>query len=99
MRWIALVLACASCSTSPGTDNFGRPFARWVPGDVRAFVIDAQACGHFSGEEAYDAERKAFLDRMVAKTCTGLDKRKAELSHQYAASAGVRELIDKVWTP
>jgi hypothetical protein len=97
MKSIALALACASCASVPATDNFGKPFPAWVPNDVRAFVADAQACTHFSGEEPYDAERRAFLDRMIQKTCSDLDVQKAELRHRYARSGDIQSLILEAW--
>jgi hypothetical protein len=93
---ILIALALAAAASTPATDNFGTPFQPWVPTDVRNFIIDAQACSHFSGEFGYDAERKAFLDRMIAETCTGLDKRKAALSRRYSRSARTKQLLSDV---
>ena len=97
MKLIALALLCTGCVSLPSTDNFGRPFEQWVPADVRLFVINAQACTHFTGEYAFNEERKAFLDRMIEETCPGLDKRKTALSHKYSGSAQIKELISEVW--
>ena len=93
MKWIAIALVCAACAPSPATDNFNHPFGAWVPRDVRIFVIDAQACRHFSGEYGDDEARKAFLKQMVEETCANLDKRKAELSHKYTRLPRVQKLI------
>ena len=89
----ALMLAAAT----PPTDNWGHPFPQWVPRDVRLFVVDAQACMHFSGEHAYDAERGAFLQRMIRENCTNLDGRKARLLRKYRHSARARALIGQTW--
>ena len=97
MRWTALILASAGCAATPAADNFNRPFPAWVPSDVRGFVIDAQACIHFSGEESFDANRKAFLDRMMRENCTDLDKRKIELTRRYDRSKNIKDLISEAW--
>ena len=94
MIWIALMLAGAT----PPSDNFGKPFAAWVPRDVRLFVIDAQACVHFSGEYGFDSERKAFLDRMIKENCTDLDSRKGRLIRKYQQSTRARKLVSEVWS-
>lgn len=97
MKRIVLSLAVGGCATTPATDNFGKPLAAFVPKDVRAFVIHAQACGHFSGEEPHDAERRAFLDKMIKKTCTGLEARKAILSRRHSKSPEILTEISQVW--
>lgn len=93
---IALLVAAAA---APATDNFGEPFPAFVPGDVRLFVIDAQACTHFSGEPSSDEypERKAFLEQMIAKSCPRLDQRKAKLEKRYRRSAKIRKVIAEAW--
>jgi hypothetical protein len=96
---IVMLIAAALASAPPATDNFGEPFPAFVPADVRLFVIDAQACTHFSGEP-YDASepgRKAFLDKMMAKTCPNLDQRKAKLEKRYRRSAKIRKVIAEAW--
>lgn len=95
MRWLALALACAACPSQPATDFFGTHFGAWVPHDVREFVVDAQACAHFSGEEPYDAERRIFLESRIRKSCNGLDERKHLLDRRYRRSEGIRAMISK----
>ena len=95
---ILIALALAG-SAPPATDNFGEPFPAFVPADVRLFVIDAQACTHFSGEPYDDQhqDRKAFLQKMIAKTCTNIDKRKATLTRKYKRSAKIRKVVADAW--
>ena len=92
-------LALAGGSPPPATDNFGEPFPAFVPADVRLFVIDAQACTHFSGEpyDDQDKDRKAFLEKMIAKTCPRLDQRKASLQRRYKRSVKIRKVISSAW--
>jgi hypothetical protein len=96
MRAAVLALACAGCATSPATNNFNRPFEPWVPRDVRLFVIDAQACWHFSGEVGHEEERRAFLQRMIKESCSNLDKRKSVLVRKYGRSPETMKLISDV---
>ena len=99
MIGVGLVLLAAAASAPPATDNFGEPFPAFVPGDVRLFVIDAQACTHFSGEpyDESDKDRKAFLDKMMARTCPNLDQRKARLKKRYRRSAKIRKVVAEAW--
>ncbi|HEU5481806.1 MAG TPA: hypothetical protein VFU80_01770 [Sphingomicrobium sp.] len=99
MIQIFAALALAGVEPIPATDNFGEPFPAFVPGDVRLFVIDAQACTHFGGEpySEDDKERKAFLDEMIAKTCTNIKERKASLERRYRRSAEIKAVISNAW--
>ena len=95
-----MVIAFAlAAGVPPATDNYGDPFPAFVPTDVRSFVIDAQACNHFSGEpyEDQDKDRKAFLEKMMAKTCNNIDKRKAKLQQRYIRSAIIKKVISDAW--
>lgn len=44
-----------------------------IPEDVSAFIEQRESCDHFRGEEAYDEERGAFLEKAQKETCTGTD--------------------------
>lgn len=101
MKWIVIASACvAACTTTPLTDLRGeRRFAAAIPKDVRLFVIDAQACAHFSTEpRGSEAGRDRFLDRMTTKTCTDLVERRTRLLHRYRQSTEATSLIKEVWT-
>lgn len=96
---VLIALAAAAADPIPETDNFGEPFPAFVPADVRLFVIDAQGCTHFSGEPSSDEypERKAFLEEMIVKTCTDIDKRKSALESRYKDSAEVLKIVSDAW--
>ena len=93
MKWALIALVCTGCVSKAETDNYGKPFAVWVPNHVRAFVVDAQACTHFSGEEPYDEKRRAFLEKALRNSCDDLDERKQRLIRRYRSSAEVVALI------
>jgi hypothetical protein len=98
VKWVILALACAACASTPSTDNFNRPFSAQLPRDVRLFVIDAQACAHFSSEPRGDEpERDRFLDRMSRKACNGLIERRDGLLHRYKQSPEVTGVIKEAW--
>jgi hypothetical protein len=84
---------------SPWTDNFGEARSPTIPKKVRKFVIAAQACGHFSGEEPYDEERRKFLERMIRENCTGIEERREKLLTKYRGNAEVEAIIGEVWEP
>lgn len=73
---IAAVLAAAAVSASPAP----------LPRDVRRFVERAEACLHFAGEEAYDAERGRFLARQMRRLrCDALETDAKRLERRHAA--------------
>lgn len=54
-----------------------------LPNDVANFVKRRDACDHFRGEEAYDAERGAFLRKSLKETCAGSDRKLKSLREKY----------------
>jgi hypothetical protein len=59
------------------------------PQEVTAFMVDRDGCDHFRGEEAYDAERRAYIAENIAELCRGTDSRLAMLRRRYAGDASV----------
>lgn len=59
------------------------------PQEVTAFMVDRDGCDHFRGEEAYDAERRAYIAENIAELCRGTDARLAMLRRRYAGDASV----------
>lgn len=84
---------------SAWTDNYGEVRSPTIPKKVRKFVIAAQACAHFSGEEPYDGERRKFLEKMIRENCTGIEKRRKKLLAKYRGNAEVEAIIAEVWEP
>lgn len=100
--WAVVMLASAPLAAgkpSAWKDNHGVERSPAIPPKVRKFVINAQACAHFSGEEGYDAERAAFLKKMIAKNCKDLDKQHDRLLTRYRGNAEVEVIIAEVWEP
>ena len=60
-----------------------------LPPDVLAFKIQRVSCDHFRGEDGYNAERREFLARALARSCTGTDQALAQLRQRYSANAAV----------
>lgn len=59
------------------------------PQEVTTFMVDRDGCDHFRGEEAYDAERRAYIVENIAELCRGTDARLAMLRRRYAGDASV----------
>ncbi|BAI97595.1 hypothetical protein Sj15T_20230 [Sphingobium sp. TA15] len=63
------------------------------PDEVTRYMVDRDGCDHFRGEEAYDAERLAYLQDNIAALCTGTDARLALLRHRYAHDPAVMSAL------
>lgn len=59
------------------------------PREVTQFMVERDSCDHFRGEEAYDAERRAYIEENVAELCHGSDATLATLRRRYAADPSV----------
>ncbi len=79
------------------TDFYGDAQPESAPKPVRRFIMDAQACTHFAGEEPYDRERAAFLAKMTRKHCRNLDARKEALAQKHKPDEVILALLDKAW--
>jgi hypothetical protein len=63
------------------------------PKDVMAYSEKQESCIHFSGEEGYDKERRAFLEKEIKAACTGLSQKLKALQAKYKQDAAAsREL-------
>lgn len=60
-----------------------------LPNDAGAFAKRREECEHFLGEEPYDAERKAYLDKAVGQTCGGSNRQLRQLRAKYRNDAAV----------
>lgn len=58
-----------------------------LPPDVAEFVERRDLCDHFRGEEPYDAERKAFLEKTIVELCTGTDQQLASLKLEHSSNS------------
>jgi len=64
-----------------------------LPNDVANFVERRNACDHFRGEEAYDAERGEFLRKSLKETCTGSDRKLKSLREKYRRNPAVADKL------
>jgi len=65
---------------------------------VRRLIDDSDGCRHFRGEEAYDADRAAFLNRQIERLCPNLEARGAALIAKYAGNAVIIDAITDALT-
>lgn len=59
------------------------------PEEVTTYMVERDGCDHFRGEEAYDEDRRVFLEENIRELCSGTDGRLAALRRQYAANPDV----------
>ena len=71
------------------------PDARGQPADVQRFIVRHDDCGHWSGEEPYDADRKREIETAITQTCKGNDAIAARLRQRYAKNPKVRALLKR----
>jgi len=69
------------------------PGAEGMPKDVQLYVAQRSDCEHWTGEEPYDAARKAEIEANVVELCTGLDARLAALRKRHADDPATRGLL------
>jgi hypothetical protein len=93
----AAICLLSGCTTGPWKDFYGDQQSADVPQNVRSFVIDAQGCAHFSGEEPYDSERALFLKKNMDKMCANLPQKRQRLLDQYQDNNEARKLIADAW--
>lgn len=65
------------------------PDPRPFPDEVTRYMVDRDSCDHFRGEEAYDGDRRVYLQENIAELCTGTDARLAMLRRRYAFDPAV----------
>ena len=66
-----------------------------APADVRAFVSRARGCAHWGGEEPYDKERAATINKAVTGLkCDQLDAAEVALRRKYAGSRAAQQALD-----
>jgi len=67
-----------------------------LPADAKALVYRIVDCDHWTGEEPYDADRRAEIERAVAElACNSLPRDEAALRRRYAARPRVIEALDR----
>lgn len=63
------------------------------PREVTEFMVTRDGCDHFRGEEAYDAERRAYIAENIAELCHGSDATLAQLRRRYANNPAVTDAL------
>ena len=67
--------------------------ASGLPRDVGDFISRRDDCEHFIGEEPYDAERRAYLEKVIRETCTGSNQALDALRRKYRGNAAVLKAL------
>ena len=71
------------------------PAAESLPNDVMVFIMRRDSCDHLRGEEAYDAERQAFLERELRQLCAGTDAQLQALKRKYGSVPVILERLEE----
>lgn len=65
----------------------GPAIAAWTPPDIAAYVERRAGCNHWGGEEPYDKERAAEINRWGMKlNCRALDADEKALLRRYRST-------------
>ena len=66
-----------------------------LPGEVTRFLERREGCDHWTGEEPYDAERRAEIEAAIADLrCTTIERDEARLRKRHARRADVIAALD-----
>jgi len=88
---IALLLA----ANAPAPDNLKSRVSK-APKQVVAFIERRADCNHFLGEEPYDKEREAELNRTIRELrCDRIDRDEQTLRRAYAKNRVILSLLDE----
>jgi len=70
--------------------------AEKLPGDVRQFIAQRDACDHFRGElpEPEEAERMREVTGQINQLCRGTDRRLVLLKKKYASDVAVKKRLN-----
>jgi len=65
------------------------------PAAVAYFIERRDKCDHFRGEEPYDQDRRALLQKQLREFCRGTDRELAELKQKYRTNTAVTNKLDQ----
>ena len=88
---VAVAVAVAAAPSAPVKALAASTEA--LPPEVLTFKIQRDSCDHFRGEEGYNAERRDFLAKALARSCTGTDQALAQLRQRFSANAAVMTVL------
>jgi hypothetical protein len=67
-----------------------------MPRPVAAFVERRADCNHWTGEEPYDAERRAEIERAIRSLrCARIEEDEARMRKRYRNDAAVIAILDE----
>ncbi|MDP3848032.1 MAG: hypothetical protein Q8R10_16575 [Pseudomonas sp.] len=66
-----------------------------LPTDASSFVEQRDLCDHFRGEDPYNEERRAFLEKNMLELCTGTDAALAKLKSKYINNKQVTSKLNQ----
>jgi hypothetical protein len=101
MRVFALAIAFGLLATAASAQQDAwakiKAAKAQAPADVASYMDRRMGCEHFAGEPAYDAERRAYLEKMFAELeCTTLKADEAALRRKYQGNPAALQAMDLV---
>ena len=71
-----------------------------LPKDVGTFLAERESCDHWRGEEGYDEERRAEIDRSICQSCPGTDSKLSLLKKKYLTNKAIMDKLAELepWT-
>jgi hypothetical protein len=95
-RFYCCLLACAAVLPAVAGDDPLSDLKKGQPRDVAALIDRLAGCNHFSGEEAYDVERrKEIAAAMADLRCSRLDADEARARKRYASKRPVLDALKR----
>lgn len=74
---------------------FANDTSNSFPIDVKKFIVNAETCIHFAGEDGYDKERQKEINRAINKYCRLAKKERAFLKKKYGRTELIQIELDK----
>ncbi len=75
--------------------SFAEEPAATFPQDVASYIERRNLCDHFRGEDPYDEERRAFLEKNILELCTGTDRQLAALKQKYSSNCAIMAKLEQ----
>jgi hypothetical protein len=93
-RILAVFLLLGVSAIASGMPDQVKELQKGMPGPVASLILRIVECNHWSGEEGYDAARRAEIEKAVSELrCEDLEKDENVVLKQYGSNPAVRGSI------
>lgn len=102
MRPLAAALVLTLLASSAVAQDWSVKFKALkagVPAEVATYMDRRSGCNHWTGEEPYDAQRRADIEKAIAGLrCVSIDRDETDLRRRYATDPAVLAAMDYAGT-